>query len=94
MQLTVKVFPLLLIGLFLFLPEVSYGGAGDVLKAYEKLTSKEREAKLIEDEVSTACLICNHQLILLGIKRISNNALFLENTSRNILRLSSVSALR
>jgi iron(III) transport system substrate-binding protein len=36
------------IGLFLFLPVASYGGARDVLKAYEGLTGREREAKLIE----------------------------------------------
>ena len=48
MRLIEKISRLLLLGLFLFFPALSYAGAGDVLKAYEKLTGKEREAKLIE----------------------------------------------
>ncbi len=34
--------------LILSLPALSYGGAGDILKAYEGLGAKERQAKLIE----------------------------------------------
>jgi iron(III) transport system substrate-binding protein len=48
MRLIVKIIQLLLLGLFLFLPALSYAGAGDVLRAYEKLSGKEREAKLID----------------------------------------------
>ena len=43
-----KVIQFLFIGAFSFLPSAVHGGAGDVLKAYEKLPAKEREAKLIE----------------------------------------------
>ena len=38
----------LALGLIIYLPALSYGGAADVLKPYEKLSGKEREAKLIE----------------------------------------------
>ena len=48
MRLIVEMFQLLLLGLLLFLPALSYAGAGDVLRAYEKISGKEREAKLIE----------------------------------------------
>jgi iron(III) transport system substrate-binding protein len=43
-----RVSQLLFIGLFLSIPALSFGGAGDILRAYEKLTTKEREAKLFE----------------------------------------------
>ncbi|HEY7317618.1 MAG TPA: extracellular solute-binding protein [Candidatus Binatia bacterium] len=46
-----------IIGLLLFLPIVSYGGAGDTLKDLERLTGKEREAKLIEGAKRESLLV-------------------------------------
>jgi iron(III) transport system substrate-binding protein len=43
-----KIIQLLFVGAFSFLPRVAHGGDGDILRAYEKLTGKEREARLIE----------------------------------------------